>query len=119
MLFRSGLGQANTLQALGDAARQAGAYAEAAAIYQRALVLYAREQAPMGTAYTFAELSRCLHALGEHANRDAALEKALQWADMTHTDAVRRYVQAALEEVTGGREQAEAWIAGRAGGIAD
>ena len=73
----------------------------------------------MGTAYTFAELARCLHALGEPENRDTALEKALQWADRTNTDRVRRDVRAALEEVTGGREQAEAWMASRSGGIAD
>ena len=108
-----GLGQANTLQSIGDAARLAGRYAEAAAIYQRALVLYAREQDPMGSAYTFVELSRCLHALREEVNRDAALERALQWAGRTNNDSVLRYVQAALVEVTGGREQAEAWMSSR------
>ena len=110
---QDGLGQANTLQSIGDAARLAGRYAEAAAIYQRALVLYAREQDPMGSAYTFVELSRCLHALREEVNRDAALERALQWAGRTNTDSVLRYVQAALVEVTGGREQAEAWMSSR------
>ena len=110
---QAGLGQANTLQSIGDAARLTGRYAEAAAIYQRALLLYAREQDPVGTAYTYAELSRSLHALGEDANRDAALEQALHWARRSNTDSVLRYVQAALVEVTGGHEQAEAWMASR------
>ena len=116
---QAGLGQANTLRSMGDAARLAGGYAEAAAIYQRALMNYESEQEPVGTACTFAELSRCWHACGEQAKCDDALEKALQWADRTNIDAVLHYVFAALEEVTGGSEQAEAWMASRAGGIAD
>ncbi len=108
---QAGLGQANALQALGDVQLAAGLHDQAATTYQRALVLYASEQEPMGTAYTFAELARCLHALRQDALRDQALRAALGAAERAHVDHVSAYVARALQEVTGGPNQARAWMA--------
>jgi tetratricopeptide (TPR) repeat protein/pimeloyl-ACP methyl ester carboxylesterase len=108
-----GLGQANTLSSQGDLLRQASQHAAAAEVYQHALALYAEEQEPTGLAYTFAELARCLHALQKVEQRDKALEQALGFAQRSEVEGVQGYVGAALVEMIGSREQAQAWFESR------
>ena len=107
------LAQANTLLALGDAQRHAGQYGEATGFYQRALTLFAQEQEPMGIACTFAELARCPHALGDKSGCNSALQSALEAAKKSNVDSVSNYVTNVLEEITGGPEQAIAWLGQR------
>jgi tetratricopeptide (TPR) repeat protein len=107
---QDGLGQANTLQSMGDQLLKEGQFAKAALVYRRALTLYERGQEPMGMAYTCAELARCAHGQGDFEQRDADLKEGLRSATASGVDSVRRYVMAALVEVTGGREEARAWL---------
>lgn len=105
------LGQANALQALGDLERQAGRPSNARVLYERTLVLY--EQEPLGivgTAYTYAELARCHHALNDLPKRNEALEKALHATERARVEEVSSYVMALLAEMTGGIEAATAWL---------
>ena len=106
---QDGLGQANTLQSVGDLLREDGRFADAAKVYQRALYLYEQGQEPMGMAYTFAELARCLDAMREEQDRDAAMASALVAADRAHVESIPRYVDAVLVEITGDRDAAQAW----------
>jgi tetratricopeptide (TPR) repeat protein len=108
---QDGLGQANTLKALGDLAREAGDPAAAAQTYQRALGLYAREQEPMGMAYTFAGLALCLHTMRREAESHQSLQQALDFAARTGTPIVQQDVLHCVDEVLGSTEAAQAWLA--------
>ena len=112
---QTGLGQANTLQSVGDLLRTEQAHVEAVEHYEKALALYDKARDLTGTAYTFAELARCRHALGRETERDSALEQALGAAERSGYEHVRQYVFAALVELTGGPEQAESWYTRRLG----
>lgn len=107
--LQDGLGQANTLQALGDLLREGRSPERALPIYERALGLYTAEQEPMGTAYVLAEIGRCLHAAGREADRDQALVNGLTAARASNVDSVTGYVMGVVVEVTGGPEAARAW----------
>ncbi|BBU33392.1 hypothetical protein BTHE68_71260 (plasmid) [Burkholderia sp. THE68] len=107
---RQELGQANTLQSLGDLKRVVGAFDDALLAYHSALRWYAQQQDPMGQAYTYAEVARCNHALGQKHKQDVALKKALVTAQALHIESVMRYVIAALVEITGSEDAAQAWL---------
>ncbi|MDX2300172.1 MAG: hypothetical protein NW204_10650 [Xanthomonadaceae bacterium] len=103
---------ASAWRSLGDLESRLGRPDEARALYERALDLYAIEQEPMGSAYTWAELARCWHALAREAERDAALVQAFGFAKRAGAEPVREYVLAVLVEVTGGEDAAAQWMAG-------
>jgi tetratricopeptide (TPR) repeat protein len=104
------LGQANTLRSMGDQLLRERQFAKAALAYRRALALYAREQDPMGMAYTCAGLARCAHGQNDLEERDTYLKNGLENATASGVDSVRRYVMAVLDEVTGGNDEAQAWL---------
>lgn len=95
---------------MGDQLLQESQFANAARVYRQALTLYAREQEPVGRAYTCAELARCAHRQSDLEERDTYLKNGLENAVASGVDSVRRYVMAALVEVTGGEEEARAWL---------
>lgn len=107
---QDGLGQANTLQSLGDLERMVGAFSNALFSYHSALRWYTQIQEPMGEAYTCAEVARCYHALGQKDARDVALKQALLAAQVSDVENVTGYVFAALKDVTGSADAAQAWF---------
>ena len=108
---QDGLGQANTLRSFGALHREARRYEEALRCYRQAADRYRTEQEPMGLAFTQVGIARCQSALGDANERDLALREALRAAEASGIDGVVQYVVAALVEVTGGKEQAQAWLA--------
>ncbi|MBV5288631.1 MAG: tetratricopeptide repeat protein [Pelodictyon phaeoclathratiforme] len=94
------LGLANVYQSLGDLLLSEKRAEEATLIYQNAIQLYQAEQDPMGLAYTWSELIRCHHLLGD-LNEDDLRKIAVTGlidAKRSGIESVSQYLIGALYE---------------------
>ncbi|TKC86905.1 alpha/beta fold hydrolase [Trinickia terrae] len=102
--------EANTLSALGNLRRKAGAHDDALNLYREALQLYAQVDQSRGKVFTYADIARSHHALGQADARDDALKQAWSDAQALKSEGVVKYVLKALREITGSADAAIAWL---------